>query len=104
MGLAETPKFEEKFVAFVDILGFKGMVAAAESSDGVALTDILALLDRLDLSKFESSLRRGECVCPGSVRIDPHGGFVATQVSDCVVISAEMSPFGAAFRLDQHEN
>lgn len=96
MSTAESPQFEDRFVAFIDILGFKGMVAAAERDGGVALADILALVDRLDLSNFESSLRRGECVCPGSARIDPNGGFVATQASDCVVISTEVSPFGVA--------
>jgi hypothetical protein len=96
MSSPETPEFHDRFVAFVDILGFKAMVAAAENNAGVTIPDILRLIDRLDLSTFEADLQSGACVCPSSRRIDPHGGFVATQVSDCVVISVEVSPFGVA--------
>ena len=35
MNTPGTPNFEEKFVAFIDVLGFKGLVESVEAGDGM---------------------------------------------------------------------
>lgn len=85
---------KEKFVAFIDILGFSVMVEKAEAA-GEDLSDILNLVAALgsaaDASKFAAS---GPTTCPGSTYVDKSLDFVVTQISDCVIISAEVSPAG----------
>ena len=42
-----TVEFTDKFVAFVDILGFKQLVAAAESGTGMSLGELLEVAKKL---------------------------------------------------------
>jgi hypothetical protein len=87
--------FKEKFIGFVDILGFKGLVKAAEEGTGMPLVEILDLVkilgtseDRMEFVKF------GPLVCPKSRYIQRDLDFQITQISDCVVVSSEVSPAG----------
>lgn len=90
------PEFKEKFVAFIDILGFKRMVAESESGSGMMLDQILDLLKIFgspdERQKYE---QYGPFCCPESQHIDKHIDFRLTQISDCAVISTEVSPAGA---------
>ena len=43
-------EFQEKFIAFIDILGFKQMVAKAEAGQGFSLPEITELVDLLGSS------------------------------------------------------
>jgi len=87
--------FKEKFVAFIDILGFKGMVDAAESGSGKTLPELLTLISNLgnhaDLQFYE---KHGPEICPDAPRINKNLDFIITQISDCVIVSAEISPAG----------
>lgn len=87
-------EFKEKFIAFIDILGFK-LVAEAEAGVGISLTDIKKLLESLgsctEREKFE---QYGPTCCPKSHRIERNMDFRVTQVSDCAIVSAEISPAG----------
>lgn len=87
--------FEDKFIAFVDVLGFKNIVEAAESGSPKHLQDILSILEesgspgnRLRLDRY------GASVCPNSQRFQKNLNFRGTYISDCVVVSCEISPAG----------
>jgi len=88
-------EFKEKFIGFVDILGFKEMVKAAEAGTGMPLTELLEMLKNLgasdDRKRFEN---RGPTICPQSTYIQRDLDFRVTQISDCVIVSGEVSPAG----------
>ncbi len=46
------PRFDERFIAFIDILGFKSMVEASESGSGRPIAELIALM--ADLGTGES--------------------------------------------------
>jgi len=102
-------QFSRKFIAFIDVLGFTKMVEAAESDPAIAgkIAEILEIIgDRKALEIFAKS---GPTTCPGSIHMSRDLNFKISQISDCVVVSAEPSPAGiinlmqhcssAAFRL-----
>jgi hypothetical protein len=92
-----SPKFESKLIAFVDLLGFKELVATAEGGEGVDLQHVLALLDEFRASRDQEELAtHGPDVCPGSARVAADVGFRATQISDSLLLSTEVSPAGVA--------
>ncbi|MCP3392491.1 hypothetical protein NLM27_27480 [Bradyrhizobium sp. CCGB12] len=80
---------KDKFIAFVDIIGFSAMVKAEEGA-GRDLSRPLKLAKLLGSSeqKFFPS------VCPNSRRVSPDIDLKLTQISDCVVVSVEASPAG----------
>ena len=87
-------KYEDKFVAFIDILGFKGLVEeSAANDDPSSIVRIIERLwtenDRLLYSEY------GAEICPNSQRDSKNLSFCITQISDCVIVSAEISPAGA---------
>jgi len=88
--------YEDKFIAFVDILGFKELVKRSEEGGDNAPTVeyILDLMGRFGSSKEEDFARFGPTTCPCAPHNAVDLNFRATQISDCVVISAEASPAG----------
>ena len=88
-------QFEDKFVAFVDVLGFKSMIEAAERGDGKTLAEIQEILDELGYLKDKDFIRSsGPKICPKSPYVAKNLSFEITQVSDCMIASAEVSPAG----------
>lgn len=88
--------FADKFVAFVDILGFKQLVADAEEGKGLPLPNLLQLLEHLGTGKERARFDKyGPTCCPGAPRIEKNLDFRVTQISDCVIVSAEVSPAAA---------
>lgn len=88
-------EFQEKFIAFVDILGFKDLVAAAEAGTGMPLSDLLELLNQFGPRKDVERIRkRGPHVCPQSKYLQRDLNFELTQMSDSIVVSSEISPAG----------
>lgn len=87
-------QIKDKFIAFIDIIGFTAMVEAAEAAGG-DLTRPLELAAALGSAaqsdKFKS---HGPTTCPHSRFLQRDLDFQVTQISDCVVISAEVSPAG----------
>lgn len=88
-------EFRDKFIGFIDILGFKNLVDAAESGIGISLVELLETVqelgkpeDRLEYEKY------GPMTCPESRYVQRHLDFRLTQISDCVVLSTEVSPAG----------
>lgn len=88
--------FEDKFVAFIDILGFKNMVKAAEDGDSLSLAEIFERMDILGNDAGRIAIQKnGPQVCPQSPRVRDDLSFEVTQISDCAIVSAEISPAGA---------
>jgi hypothetical protein len=88
-------EFKDKFIGFVDILGFKKLVEAAETGTGMPLNNLLEVLKKLgtpeDRNRYE---KYGPRVCPNSTYIHRDLDFELTQISDCVIVSSEVSPAG----------
>jgi hypothetical protein len=118
-------EFEEKFIGFVDILGFRKMLEASAvvsnwslpelieavntfgvlglkkmvESDanvsGQSLSELIELLKNLgspeDALRYKKS---GPIFCPESRYIQRDLNFKITQVSDCLLVSSEVSPAG----------
>jgi hypothetical protein len=93
--MAPEREFKDKFIAFIDILGFKDMIERAERGEGRSLDEIKELLTELEHRKNQSFYAaHGPQICPASLRIDQTLDFEITQVSDCAIVSAEVSPAG----------
>lgn len=83
----------DKFIAFVDILGFSALVERAEAAGDLSRPIELAQT----LGKAHASTGfavTGSTTCPHSAHIEKSLDFQITQISDCVVVSAEVSPAG----------
>jgi hypothetical protein len=88
-------KFEDKFIAFVDVLGFKGLVEASEAGTGLSLPELMECLTKLGKKADEERFERiGPTTCPQSKYIERNLNFKVTQISDCVIVSSEVSPAG----------
>jgi hypothetical protein len=88
-------KFEDKFIAFIDLLGFKSMVKASESGTGMPLPELMECLTKLGTKKDETKFEQyGPTTCPQSYYSQRSLDFVVTQISDCVIVSSEVSPAG----------
>lgn len=85
----------DKFIAFVDIVGFKSLVHEAEAGRGLSMSELSDAVEALgaedDRKEFE---KYGPLTCPKSPRIRQDLDFQLTQVSDCVIASTEISPAG----------
>jgi hypothetical protein len=87
--------YADKFIAFVDVLGFKKMVVASEQGTGLPLSDLRQLLKHLGTGDERAHFgRSGPTCCPQAPRIEKDLDFRVTQISDCAVVSAEVSPAG----------
>lgn len=88
-------EFSTKFIAFVDIIGFKGLVAQAEAGDELSLDRILAFTEMLGSTSDKLVFEKyGPTVLPDAEKIRPDVDFQLTQISDCVVVSTEVSDGG----------
>lgn len=87
--------FSDKFIAYVDVLGFKGLVSDSERGAGLPLSELLKLLECLGTGSERAKFAEyGPTCCPGSLRRDKHLDFRALQISDCVIVTTEISPAG----------
>lgn len=95
-------EFKDKFIAYIDVLGFKQLVEAAERGEGMTLDQILDVLGKLGRTEQRSRFERsGPFLCPGAPRLEKNLDFRSTQISDCVILSAEVSPAGAINLVEQ---
>lgn len=89
-------EFKEKFVAFIDVLGFKKLVEVAEAGTGMALSELLDVLKEFGSSEERNKFgKHGPTTCPQSTFLQRDLDFRLTQISDCVIVSSEVSPAGA---------
>lgn len=88
-------KFEDKFIAFIDVLGFKNMVKDSEAGSGMLLPELMECLSKLGTKKDETKFEQyGPTTCPQSKYVNKNLDFRVTQISDCVIVSSEISPAG----------
>lgn len=93
--LLSDSEFKDKFIAYVDILGFKSMVEAAEAKTGLSVSNLKEIRNELGKPKDREHIAKyGPTTCPESAYIRRDLDFQVTQVSDCVIVSAEASPAG----------
>lgn len=87
--------FKDKFIAFVDILGFKNMVEKVENGTGMShaeLKEIKAALEQRNMVDTYGAY--GPTTCPESYCEQKDMDFKTWQVTDCIVSSCEVSPAG----------
>lgn len=90
-------EFKEKFIGYVDILGWTKKVEAAEAGAGMPLSELIEVLKDLgtpaDQKRFE---KEGPTICPKSACVQRDLDFKLTQpqYSDGVIVSSEISPAG----------
>jgi hypothetical protein len=88
-------EFKDKFIAFIDVLGFKSMIESAERGEGRTLPEIRDILTALGGEKDAAFYRQhGPKTCPQSACLQKGFDFQVAQVSDCAIISSEVSPAG----------
>jgi hypothetical protein len=94
-------EFKDKFVAYIDILGFKNLVKNAELGNG-SLDHIIRVIGLLGNKGIRGAIEaHGHTICPGAKYSEKHLAFQVTQVSDCAIITWETSPAGC-INLIQH--
>lgn len=92
MGNAE---YKDKFIGFVDILGWKELVKASDSGKGLSVHELSQILQQLGTPQDQARIHlHGPTTCPQSSYINYHLDFRLTQISDCVIVSSEVSPTG----------
>lgn len=85
----------EKFIAYIDIIGFSHLLAEAEAGRGFRQADILPLVQLLGGKKDRESFEKyGPTLCPCSRAITRNLDYQVTQISDCALHSCEVSPAG----------
>ena len=88
-------EYKEKFIGFVDILGFKNIVEASEAGTGIPVPNVLELLRNLGSPMDREHFNKyGPTVCPESEYIQRDLDFQLTRVTDSILVSAEVSPAG----------
>ena len=88
-------EFKDKFIGFVDILGFKKMVEASEAGTGMTLPEILETLEMLGAPEDRKDFKEyGPTICPDSTCLQRDLDFRVTQNYDSVIVSIEVSPAG----------
>lgn len=99
--MTSEPQFHDKFIAFVDILGFESKVEAVEKHE-LRLSDLLEYCSKLSQKSHVKNIAEfGPIICPESRYKSRDLDYEVTQISDCAVISAEVSPAGV-INLLQH--
>ena len=87
--------FREKLIAFIDILGFKSKVEAAERGSETDLAGLLEQCSKLGQASHAKAIsQHGPMVCPGSRHVQRTLDYAVTQMSDSALISVEVSPAG----------
>lgn len=89
------PHFHEKFIAFVDVLGWRSLVRRAEEGQDLTLAELTEILNALGTQKDRKQYETyGPTTCPEAPRIRDDLAFQISQASDCAVVSSEISPAG----------
>jgi hypothetical protein len=89
-------EFKDKFIAYIDVLGFKNLVEAAEAGNDAVLKSVLEVLSAFGSPEARGRFElHGPKLCPQSKFVQRDLDFRANNVSDCLVVSSEISPAGA---------
>lgn len=94
-------EFKDKFIGFVDILGWEELVKAAEDGTGLSLSNLIEVAKELGTPENRKRYQKyGPRICPNSTCIQRDLDFQLTQISDCVIVSSEVSPAGVINLVD----
>ncbi|MYG14708.1 MAG: hypothetical protein F4171_18225 [Gammaproteobacteria bacterium] len=89
--------FKDKLIAFIDILGYKSKVEAAERGSKADLASLLEQCSKLrQPSHVEAISLHGPMICPDSKHVSRTLDYEVSQVSDSALVSVEVSPAGVA--------
>lgn len=100
-GPEKATKYSDKFVAFIDIIGFSRMIEESERGNGFSLDEIIEITSILSSTQNVDQIREyGPTVCPESYKISRDIDIQITQISDCSITSSEVSPASAINILD----
>lgn len=89
---------KDKFIAYVDILGYTNMKESAEAGIGMSLPELASLRDLLCTSSDRNQFTiDGPTLCPRSQYISRDLDFQISheEDNDCSLFSCEVSPAGA---------
>lgn len=68
---------------------------AAEARTGMPLTELIEAIKELGSPEDQKKIQKsGPMTCPGSAYVQRDLDFRLTQISDCVIVSSEVSPAG----------
>ena len=85
----------EKFIAFIDILGWKSLVRASQEGSGLSLSELSEILTKLGTNDdYKQYQKYGPTICPEAPHINKDVGFCISCASDSALISTEISPAG----------
>jgi hypothetical protein len=85
----------DKFIGYVDLLGFTQLVELAETGVGRSAAEINDLARLLGSPAQRNEYEEhGPIICPESAYINRNLDFRLTQITDCIIVSAEISPAG----------
>ena len=88
-------QYTEKFIAFVDVLGWKCHVRGSDAGRGLSLEELCEITDMLGkVADREEFKTYGPIICPKAPRFRKDLDFCITRHSDSVLISAEISSAG----------
>ena len=95
MTVSTEPEFQDKFIAFFDILGFEAKVADSAGDEKLQLADLLGFCASLSQEGHAKDIASiGPMICPESRCVERNLAYRVTQISDCAIVSAEISPAG----------
>ena len=91
------PEFTEKFIGFIDILGWDDLIRRAEdeTATDISVADLFEVKKNLVDQNLKTNLQKyGHTICPDSKSIQQDLDIEVTQISDCIIFSSEISPAG----------
>ncbi len=93
---------KEKFIAYIDIIGFGYLVAEAEAGRGYSAAEIAGLAGMLDGTRENLPAGKDAArICPQSRTIQWDMDYQVTQASGYAIHSCEISPGGAMNLVNQ---
>jgi hypothetical protein len=88
-------QFKDKFIVFIDVLGFTNLVEQSAAGIGVPPSTIVQIQEALNPQGIREEFDRyGPTTCPESQLVDRNLDFRLSSLSDSVLLSAEISPAG----------
>lgn len=93
--MSEEMELQDKFIGFIDILGYSALTRATEEGTGFTFERLEALTKKLGTEEDRKHFEKyGATTCPSAPYIQRHMDFEISQAWDSVVVSAEVSPAG----------
>ena len=93
--MTKTIELKDKFVGFIDIIGYSSLTKLAEGEGNFTFEDLDELIQMLGTEEDRKYFEKyGPTTCPMAPRIQRNIDFQIGQAWDSVVVSVEISPAG----------